>query len=87
MQVAKKITPYIRVLGFNDNGRMLLSKITKANPKLSMITSVKKYMDQCNNKQLKNMLEKDIFATNIYTLGYEYDSWANLDYTQKIVTI
>lgn len=87
MQVAKKITPYIRVLGFNDNGRMLLSQITKANPKLSMITSVKKYMDQCNNKQLKNMLEKDIFATNIYTLGYEYDSWANLDYTQKIVTI
>ena len=87
MQVAKKITPYIRVLGFNDNGRMLLSKITKANPKLSMITSVKKYMDQCTNKQLKNMLEKDVFATNIYTLGYEYDSWANLDYTQKIVTI
>lgn len=52
-----------------------------------MITSVKKYFDNCNNKSLKAMLEKDIFATNVYTIGYEYDSWANLDYTKKIIRI
>ena len=52
-----------------------------------MITSVKKYQDQCTNKILKEMLEKDIFATNVYTLGYDYDSWSNLDYTNKLVII
>ena len=36
---------------------------------------------------LKEMLEKDIFATNIYTLGYEEYSWANLDYTNKMVIL
>ena len=33
------------------------------------------------------MLQTDIYATNIYTLGYEKDSWANLDYTNKIITM
>ena len=42
-------------------------------------------MDQGPNKILREMLEKDIFATNIYTLAYEYDSTSNLDYTNKIV--
>ena len=32
-------------------------------------------------------MKKDIFATDIYTLGYESDSWANLDYTNKLVII
>ena len=31
------------------------------------------------------MLEKDILASNIYALGYEYDSKANLDYTKKLI--
>ena len=39
------------------------------------------------SKTLKDMLQTDIYATNVYTLGYERDSWANLDYTNKIVTI
>ena len=63
----------------------MLSDICNINPKIQMITSVKKYQDQCTNKVLKEMLEKDIFATDVYTLGYECDSWANLDYTSKLV--
>lgn len=86
MAISRKISPYVRVLGMNDKGRYLLSSIAKANPKLSIVTSVKKFMDQCTNKNLKEMMEKDIFATNVYTLGYEYDSWANLDYTNKLIT-
>ena len=31
------------------------------------------------------MIEKDIFATNVYTLGYQTDSLANLDFTKKII--
>lgn len=31
------------------------------------------------------MLSKDIWATNVYTLGYEYGSFANLDFTHKLI--
>ena len=85
MQNSKKVNPYIRVLGMTERGEFLLSEIVKANPKLQVITSVKKFEDSCNNKYLMQMLKKDIFATNIYTLGYEFASSANLDYTKKIV--
>ena len=87
MLTSKKIEPYIRVLGFNEKGKQLISKMMQINPKLHVITSVKKYMDTVTNKNLKEMLEIDILATNVYTLGYEMDSWSNLDYTNKIVTI
>ena len=86
MLLSKKITPYIRVLGFNNKGKLLLSTISKQNPKLQIITSVKKFMDESTNKNLKSMLEKDILSTNIYTLGYKYKSSANLDYTNKLIT-
>ena len=36
-------------------------------------------------QKLIYMMEKDILASNIYTLGYEYDSKANLDYTKKLI--
>lgn len=87
METSRKIIPYTRVLGMNENGKQLISEITKANPKINIVTSVKKYMDDNNNKNLKEMLQKDIFATNVYTLGYEKDSWANLDYTNKIIIL
>ena len=87
MANARKVTPYARVLGFNKNGREMLSDICSINPRINMITSVKKYEDQNINKVLREMLEKDIFATNVYTLGYEDDSWANLDYTNKLVIV
>ena len=85
MEISKNPLPYVRVLGFNENGKKLVSEISKNNPKLKIITSVKKFVDSNKNKNLKQMLDKDIFATNVYTLGYEMDSWANLDYTNKIV--
>ncbi len=87
MTLSKKIVPYVRVLGFNNKGKYLISEIARANPKLEIITSVKKYMDMSNNKNSKYMLEKDIWATNVYTIGYEYDSWNNLDYTHKLITL
>lgn len=79
-----KINPYIRVLGVSHRGKNLLSQISE-NKKYPVITSVKKFIDNNNNKILKSMLEKDILASNIYTLGYEYDSKANLDYTKKLI--
>lgn len=85
MDISKKVTPYVRVLGFSQNGKELLSRISKNNPNLKIITSVKKFMDENINKNLNMMIEKDIFATNVYTLGYQADSLANLDFTKKII--
>ena len=85
MLISKKCIPYLRVLGFNNRGKFLLSEASKINPKLEIVTSVKKYLDNCSNKNLKLMLDKDIWATNVYTIGYEYDSWNNLDYTKKLI--
>lgn len=87
MQDSRKVTPYVRVLGFNEKGKELLSGISHANPKLEIVTSVKKYFETSTNRILKNMLAKDVFATDIYTLGYDYDSSSNLDYTHPIVSL
>ena len=86
MEISKKTLPYVRVLGFNSNGKNLISEIYRCNPKINIITSVKKFTDKNLNRNLKSMLEKDIWATDVYTIGYEYDSWSNLDYTNKIIT-
>ena len=85
--LSKETTPYIRVLGFNENGKNLISKISKANPKLSIITSVKKFEDSNKNRSLQLMLDKDIWATDVYTLGYDFDSSAKLDYTHNMITL
>lgn len=83
--LAKKVVPYARILGFNDKGKMLLSGISQNSPKMEVITSVKRFLDNNSNKSYKRMLEIDIFATDVYTLGYRYDSMANLDYTKNMI--
>lgn len=85
MKASFKTQPYIRVLGMNNKGKELLSVISRSNPNLNIITSLKKYIDSNPNKHLLNMLNIDINATNIYTLGYPKDSWSNLDYTHNMI--
>jgi len=85
MQISMSTFPYVRVLGFNDKGQELISKISKCNRKLEIITSVKKFMDSKSNNNLKLLMNKDIWTTDVYTLGFEYESKANLDYTHKLI--
>ena len=85
MQISKKCIPYIRVLGFNKNGEKLISQMCKKNPRLNVISSVKKFIDTDTNKNLKLLLDKDIYSTNIYTLGFPNDSLANLDFTKSVL--
>lgn len=87
INLSKRTQPYIRVLGLNKRGKYLVSEIAKANPKLPIITSVKRFTEENSNRNLQTMLDKDILATNIFTVGYEDDSWSNLDFTKKIVTL
>jgi predicted nucleotidyltransferase len=87
VMMSKRTLPYARVLGFNEKGKELISRISKANPKLQVITSVKKFEDKNNNKTYKRLLDIDIFATDIYTLACKNDCIANLDYTKNMVII
>ena len=87
MENSRKTKPYIRVLGLDEKGKELLSELAKSNSKVPVITSVKNFYTTSNNKILNRMLNLDILATNIYTLEYLNDSQANLDYTQKLVTL
>ena len=87
INASKRVTPYIRVLGFNKPGKRIISAIAAANPKLKIIVSVKRFMEESNDSTLRNMISKDIFATNVYTLGYKSTPIANLDYTHKVVEI
>lgn len=87
VQASKRVVPYARVLGFNEKGKLLLSGIAQNNPKMEVVTSVKKFMDSNTNKIYKRLLDIDIFATDVYTLGYRGDSMANLDYTKNMIMI
>ena len=72
---------------FNENGRELLSRIKKANPRLPVITSVKKFKDTNTNKTYNRMLDIDMLATDIYTMACKNDCIAGLDYTRNMVMI
>lgn len=89
--MAKKTEPYMRVLGFNEKGKELISRINKQNPKATVITSVKKFQDKNNNnknsKIYKRLLDIDIFSTNVYTMACKSESLANLDYTKNMVIL
>lgn len=62
----KSPVEYIRVLGFNENGRMLLKK-GKKNASVPIITNPS-YRDL-------EMLKYDINSTDIYVLGYENEQY------------
>ena len=87
MELSKKVIPYVRVLATNKRGKFLISEILKANPKLEIVTSVKRYLDSNPNRNYQLLLDKDIWATNVYTIGFASDSWNNLDFTKKIITL
>lgn len=87
MTISKKVTPYIRVLGFNKHGKRIISAIAENNPKIKIVVSVKKFLDTNRDMNLQSMMMKDILATNIYTLGFKNNSVGNLDYTHKVLEI
>lgn len=72
MDFSKNINnAFIRILGISSNGKNLLSKISNS-ASLPVITSVKKFLENNNNNNNNEniLLNKDILATNVYTLGY-----------------
>lgn len=87
MLMSQKVTPYVRVLGFNKHGKRIISAIAENNPKIKIVVSVKKFLDDNRDINLQNMMMKDILSTNIYTLAYKSNPQGNLDYTHKVLEI
>lgn len=87
MQLSKQIEkPYVRILGFNDNGKKLVSEIATKHPELKIITSVKKFIDTNSNKDLQVLFDKDVLATDVYSLAFKNNSLANLDFKNGVIT-
>ena len=85
MEISKEINPYVRVLGFSKKGEKILSQIKKENNNIKIITSVNKFLESDEDKALKEMLKRDILASNIYTLGFEKEPFANKDFTSRLI--
>ncbi len=75
---------YARILAVSKNGKKALSEISK-NSRIPVVTNISKFIKDCSSEQ-KEMIELDILATNIYTLGYKIPEYRkiNLDYTTSI---
>lgn len=76
---------YIRVLGFNENGKKLLST-AKKKATLPIITKVADFKNN-ENETFNKMLQYDITATNLYTLAYKNPQYrvGDIDYTHEII--
>lgn len=58
---------YIRILAFNENGKMLIKKIMNLCP-YPVISKVADF--RCNDKRISRMFEYDVQATDVYNLAY-----------------
>lgn len=77
--------PYIRILGFNPKGQELLKDI-KAKCRLPLVINVGK--DYRNlDENAKRIFDKDILATDIYSLGTDIISEGKRDFTQSIIKV
>jgi predicted nucleotidyltransferase len=76
---------YVRILGFNDNGKILLKKI-KPNCILPIITKTSQYKNTCN-PLLRKMLQLETESTDLYVLGYKNPQFkkAGQDFTKNPV--
>ena len=81
--------PYIRVLGFTDKGRELLTEM-KAKATLPIITNVKDGYDRLDDKG-KKIMDIELLATEIWNLARDYNSEKENklknDFQQQIINV
>ena len=76
---------YIRVLGFNKNGKELLTKMSKV-ATLPIISKPTKYVE-LDNPLAKKMFEYEIAATDLYVLGKKENRKGGQEFSQPIVIV
>ena len=77
---------YIRILGFSNKGKEILSKIK--NSSLPLVTTPSDFLHSCTDIA-RDMLNADILASDIYCLGYPSPSQrqGGQDFHQRILSI
>jgi predicted nucleotidyltransferase len=75
--------PYIRILGFNDKGMALLKDIKK-NSTLPLITNLKEGYDKLNDNG-KKIMDIEILATRLWSLGSNNNTLLKNDFQQEIL--
>ncbi|WP_186841044.1 nucleotidyltransferase family protein [Acetobacterium fimetarium] len=78
-------TPYLRVLGFNQNGREILKRI-KDHSELPILTNLKTNENRLNDRQ-RELLYYDCRATDLHNLFYENGYNYHRDYTQSPIRL
>lgn len=81
----KTPVPYIRVLGFNQNGIDIISNAKKSG-KMPIITKVSAGINQLDDVS-KAVLEKEIYASDIWTLAQNKPTKCGMDFYREIVKI
>ena len=77
----KNARSYIRVLAFDEKGSQYLKKLKKSeNCRLPILTNINKEAE--TYPEIKETLEKDILAGDIYNLAGGHDLYANSDYVK-----
>ena len=74
---------YIRVLGFSEKGKTILKEIKKKT-ELPIITKVAQYKSKIEDSR---MFERDLFATDVYTLAYKNFAISKLDFFHPIIKL
>lgn len=78
---------YARVLGFNEKGKYLLSKIKKVSS-LPIILKTANFINSCN-PLVRRMLEIESKATDVYVLSYSSPEYkkAGQEFTQNVIRV
>ena len=92
---SKKITPFAKVLGFNENGKKILSRIKKENNNSNIITSLKDFENDLKDEKMQKLIDIDKLSTSIFNSAYmgskiiSKDENIKLpnDYNQRIITL
>jgi predicted nucleotidyltransferase len=69
---------YTRVLAFNDNGKALLKRMKKREPRISVVTNINKQINLSDD--VSQLLRYDILAMDIYNLISGYDIEKSSDF-------
>ena len=84
-EMQKTPVPYIRVLGFNETGKKILS-IAKDSARLPIIVKPSDSIKTLD-ETAKNILEKDILATDIRELTLKEKGKIGRDFTNGLIVI
>ncbi|MGI6777083.1 MAG: nucleotidyltransferase [Acetivibrionales bacterium] len=78
---------YVRVLGFNNKGRKILSQVNRCGC-LPVIVKTANFKNQCN-PLFRRMMEIESLATDIYVLGYDNPEFRNSgqEYTSNVIVL